>query len=115
MDAVKKKKQLFPTHKNQEGVSVSLSQRPSHGSSMNSTREISLLDLGARQDPVRAGGVPGHLRSKPSIFSHQAQFGDGRCLAVYSTTVVNGWAQPLTECYAGEDGCFDLLDHKSWH
>ena len=52
MDAVKKKKKLFSTHKNQEGVSVSLSQRPSHGSSMNSTREISLLELGARQDPV---------------------------------------------------------------
>ena len=94
---------------------MSLSQRRSHGSSMNNTCEIPLLEPGARQDPVRAGGVPGHLRSKPSIFSHQAQFSDGGCLAVYSTTVVNGWAQPLTKCYAGEDGCLDLLDHKSWH
>ena len=76
---------------------MSLSQRRSQGSSMNSTHEISLLELGARRDPDRAGGVPGHLRSKPSIFSHQAQFSDGGCPAVYSTMVVNGWAQPLTK------------------
>lgn len=28
-----------------------------------------------------AGGWPGHVWSKPSIFCHQAQFGDGGCLA----------------------------------
>lgn len=55
-----------------------------HGSSMNNTREISCLEPGRTLSELRCLGH----QAKPSILSHQAQFSDGGCLAVYSTTVV---------------------------